>query len=103
MHGITVLLRSDEVPADTLRTAVEAVRRHGGRPALFVPAPVASADPAQLTYRLKLRLTELRGALGAGVILAQEVTPQLLPRLEDLTGYSDVLVGEVPAALQRPA
>lgn len=103
MHGITVLLRADEMPADTLRTAVDAVRRHGGRPALFVPAPVGSADPAELTYRLKLRLTELRGALGADVILAQEVTPQLLPVLEDLAGYSDVLVGEVPAAPRRPA
>jgi hypothetical protein len=103
MHGITVLLRSEGVAIDTLRSAVEDVRRHGARPAVFVPAPVTLVDPAELTYRLKLRLTELRGALGPEVILAQEASQVLVPRLMDLTGYADVLVGEVPEEPRRPA
>jgi hypothetical protein len=103
LHGLTVLLRSEPEPIDALRGGIGEVRRRGGRPALFVPAPVTGADRSELAYRSRLRLTELRGAIGPGVILAQEVAPLLTPVLDDLTGYADVLVGAVPAAPARPA
>ena len=97
--GITVLLREQDAPTEALRAAMEEVRRRGGRPALFV-LPAAQGDPEQ-QYRSKLRLTELRGALGPELIIAMDVSRVALPA--DLSGYVDVLVGEARAVPGRPS
>ena len=101
LHGITVLLRTDGSSAGALKAAAAEVTRRGGRAALFAPAPASGEDAAGLAYLLKLRLTELRGAVGAESVVAQEVSPALLPLVEQLSGYADVLVGNVPAGRGR--
>jgi hypothetical protein len=98
LGGFTVLLRVHEGPNEALSAGIEDIRRRGGRPALLVPAP-APDDPAQV-YRSKLRLTELRGALGPDVIIALDVSRGSMPggqAMADLAGYVDVVVGEGPA------
>ena len=98
LGGFTVLLRVQEAPNDALDAAIEEIRRRGGRPALLVPAP-APDDPAQV-YRSKLRLSELRGALGAEVIIALDVSRGSAAggqSIAALAGYVDVVVGEGPA------
>ena len=103
LHGVTILLDAEGMRADALREGIDEVRRRGGRAAVLVRAPAPAADPAEATYQLKLRLTELRGALGPGVLLALHAGPSVAPLLQDgdLAGYADVLVGTAPAAPGR--
>lgn len=101
MGGITVLLRAQDAPIESLRAAMEEVRRRKGRPALLV-LPSAPDDPEQV-YRSKLRLTELRGALGQELIVAMDVSRTEASFLAELSGYVDVLVGDAPAAPGRPS
>ncbi len=96
LGGITVLVREQDVPVDGLRAAMDDVRRRGGRPALLVVPPATPSDAGELVYRLKLRLTELRGALGAEVTIAMDVSRVPPTAVQELAGYVDVLVGDTP-------
>jgi hypothetical protein len=92
LHGLTVLVRERDAPVPAIREAVEAVRRRGGRPGVFVA--LGDPDPpADLRYRTKLRLTELRASLGADLFIAVESTS-----VPEFRGYADVLVGQRPEA-----
>jgi hypothetical protein len=86
LHGLTVLVRANGASAEGLAAAVEAVGARGGRPGVLVAAD-AARPPAERTYALKLRLTELRAILGANLLIALQ-----LPADPDVTGYADVLV-----------
>lgn len=100
LHGITVLLRAGDLGPSALPGPIDEVRRRGGRPGVFVTLPVTAGTAAELAYALKLRLTELRGAVDPDVLLALEVTPEVAALLSDgdLAGYADVLVGAAPGA-----
>ena len=82
LEGLEVLVRADAAAPADVRAAVEAVRRAGGRPGLWLPAPAVTIDPAlaelahrilidvtsdqadpkELSFRLKTRAVELRSA-----------------------------------------
>lgn len=104
LHGVMVLLRTEATPAGALRAAMADVQERGGRAALFVPATATGGTAAERAYQLKLRLTELRATTASDALLALEAPPpvvELLAADEDLAGYADVLVGNVPAAPGR--
>lgn len=102
LHGVTVLLRAGGVTAKGLGPSLEDVRRRGGRPGVLVSAPAATVDLTALSYALRLRLTELRGALDRDVLLALEGPPVVaLVAGGDLAAYADVLVGNIPPASGR--
>ena len=92
LHGLTVLVRERGAPVQAIQAAAETIRRNGGRPGVFVTAgdPERSED---LMYRAKLRVTELRAALGGDVLIALAA-----PAGPELRGYADVLVGQRPEA-----
>ena len=96
LGGITILVREQDAPVDSLRAALDDIRRRGGRAALLVVAPPAPSDMAEQAYRLKLRLTELRGAFDVGVTIAMDVSGVAPGTVRDLAGYVDVLVGDAP-------
>ncbi|HVJ26173.1 MAG TPA: hypothetical protein VM493_01485, partial [Vicinamibacterales bacterium] len=101
LGGITILVREQDAPVDSLRAALNDIRRRGGRAALLVVAPPAPPDLAEQAYRLKLRLTELRGAFDAGVTIAMDVSGVPPGTVRDLAGYVDVLIGDTPDPARR--
>lgn len=95
LHGITVLLRATPDKTSELPSGVEHVRTRGGRPGILV-TPDASGTSADAAYRLKLWLTELRGAVAPDVLIALEDTGDLRRRMgrswDELAAYADVIV-----------
>lgn len=93
LAGVTLLLRTS-VSHPFSTAALSEISRRGGRAAvLFEPLPPTPPYPADLSYRLKSVLTQLRGEVPEGVPIAldsslqavESLTPELMP-------YVDVIV-----------
>ena len=96
LAGLTILVR---VPADApdvdAREALSEIERRGGRPAVIV-APAPGPGPENPEYRLRVFLTQLRGQLPPGVLVALEATrADIQAALPQLSPYVDVIVSPV--------
>ena len=86
LGGLEVLVQAGAAPAD-VRAAVEAVRRAGGRPGLWLPGPAVTVDPAlaELLHRIVIDVSsdaadpgELSFVLKTRAVELRSAAPQLL-------------------------
>ena len=120
LGGLEVLVQAGAAPAD-VRAAVEAVRRAGGRPGLWLPGPAVTVDPAlseglhrividvssdaadpgELSFVLKTRAVELRSA-APRLLIGVHANPGQFALLlaRDLGAYVDF---HTSMSTERPA
>ena len=91
LAGVTVLIRTS-IPHGISKDALADIERQGGKAGVIV-SPPAATEPADLAYRLKSGLTQLRSELGSYPI-ALELTPALGALVTELIPYVDIMVAD---------
>ena len=93
LHGVTILVWAAEGRTDDVAAAVEHIRGRGGRPGVLV-RPVTAGTEARTIFETRLRLADVRGAVGTDVVVGLAALDGPWP---SLWSYADAVVTGQPA------
>ena len=93
LHGLTVLVAVSNDRTPEVIAAIEHIRERGGRPGVLV-TPSEGATVEAATYDTRLRLADIRGAVGADALVVLAALNGAWP---SLWSYVDAVVTREPA------